>query len=127
MTWLSAILIVTLGLALSPAELSAPRVAVDQEKHSFGKADVGVTGRHQFVFTNAGNEPLVLARGKSTCGCCTCVCAVRLPECAIAPGQSAKVTLEWRSKLYVGLFRQSATIVTNDPHRREVTLLVTGR
>lgn len=127
MIWLSAILTVTLGLATPPADRSGPRVAVDQEKHDFGKADVGVTGRHRFVFTNTGNEPLVLARGKSTCGCCTCVCAVRLPERAIAPGESAKVTLEWKSKLYVGSFRQTATIATNDPNRREVPLLVTGR
>ena len=127
MTWLSAILIVTLGLAPPPADPSGPRVAVDREKHSFGKVDVGVTGCHQFVFTNTGNEPLVLTREKSTCGCCTCVCRVRLPECAIAPGQSAKVTLEWKSKLYVGPFRQTATITTNDPNRREVTLLISGR
>lgn len=127
MTWLPAILIVALGPAPSPADPSGPRVVVDQERHSFGKTDVGVAGRHQFVFTNTGNEPLLLTRGTSTCGCCTCVCAARLPESAIPPGRSAKVTLEWKSKLYVGPFRQTATIVTNDPNRREVALLVTGR
>jgi hypothetical protein len=100
---------------------------VDREEHNFGKADVGVTGCYEFVFTNVGDEPLVLTRGKSTCGCCTCVCTVRLPENAIAPGESAKVTLEWKSKLYVGSFRQTATILTNDPNRRKVTLLITGR
>ena len=106
---------------------SGPRVAVDREEHNFGKADVGVTGRHPFVFTNTGNEPLVLSQGRSTCGCCTCVCAAQLPQGAISPGRSAKVTLEWKSKLYVGPFRQTATILTNDPDRREVTLLIVGR
>ena len=100
---------------------------MDAEKHNFGKADVGDTGRHSFTFTNTGNEPLVLTRGRSTCGCCTCVCTVRLPEDAIAPGESTKVTFQWKSKLYVGSFRQTATILTNDPARREVTLLITGR
>jgi len=52
---------------------------------------------------------------------------VRLPEDAIAPGESARVTLEWKSKLYVGSFRQTATVLTNDSDRREVTLLITGR
>ena len=106
---------------------SGPRVAVDQEEHDFGKSDVGVTGRHTFIFTNTGDEPLVLTRGKSTCGCCTCVCTMRLPAGAVAPGQSANVTLEWKSKLYVGPFRQTATIVTNDAGRREVTLSISGR
>lgn len=127
--WLSAILFVTFALALTTAfaAQSGPRVTVDAEKHDFGKADVGVTGRHSFVFTNTGNEPLVLMRGRSTCGCCTCVCTVRLPDGAIAPGESAKVTLEWKSKLYVGSFRQTATIHANDPNRCEVKLLITGR
>ena len=49
------------------------------------------------------------------------------PGGPVAPGKSADVTLEWKSKLYVGLFRQTATILTNDPGRREVTLSITGR
>ncbi len=113
-----------LALAADP---SGPRVVVDREEHDFGAIDVDVTGRHDFVFTNAGDQPLVLTRGRSTCGCCTCVCAVRLPERPIAPGGSARLTLEWTSKLYVGPFRQTATIGTNDPDRPEVTLRVAGR
>jgi hypothetical protein len=113
---------------LTPAaERAGARVVVEREEHDFGAIDVEVTGRHDFVFTNAGDRPLVLTRGRSTCGCCTCVCAVRLPEGRIAPGMSASVTLEWTSKLYVGPFRQTATIGTNDPNRPEVTLHVAGR
>jgi hypothetical protein len=102
-------------------------VIVDREEHDFGAIDVGLTGRHDFLFTNAGDRPLVLTRGRTTCGCCTCVCAARLPEGPIASGASARVTLEWTSKLYVGPFRQTATILTNDPDRPEVTLRVAGR
>ena len=114
-------------LATASPRRSGPRVSVDREEHNFGKADVGVIGRHPFVFTNTGNEPLVLSKGRSTCGCCTCVCAVQLPQGAISPGRSAEVALEWKSKLYVGPFRQTATILTNDPDRREVTLRIIGR
>jgi hypothetical protein len=110
-----------------PAAQSVPRVSVAKEEHDFGKIDVGATGRYEFVFTNSGNSPLKLAQGRSTCGCCTCICEVQLPENAIAPGESCKVTLEWKSKLYVGPFRQTATILTNDPDRHEVLLLVKGR
>ncbi|HUT95062.1 MAG TPA: DUF1573 domain-containing protein [Thermoguttaceae bacterium] len=116
-----------MGRGAPITEQSAPRVVIEQEEHDFGGIDVGVTGRHAFVFSNAGDGPLVLERGRSTCGCCTCACAVRLPEGPIAPGESADVTLEWTSKLYVGPFRQTATIRTNDPDRREVTLRVAGR
>ena len=101
--------------AIAPADRSGPKVSVDKEQHDFGKSDGGVGGHHAFVFTNTGDEPLVLTRGKSTCGCCTCVCTVRLPDAAVAPGESADVTLEWQSKLFVGSFRQTAAILTNDP------------
>jgi hypothetical protein len=123
-----AILIAELsGAPAVPAEPAAAKVVVDQTEHQFGAIDVGVTGRHAFAFTNAGSRPLVLTKGRTTCGCCTCVCAVRLPAGPIAPGESADVTLEWTSNLYVGPFRQTATIGTNDPDRPEVPLVVAGR
>jgi hypothetical protein len=37
------------------------------------------------------------------------------------------VTLQWKSMLYTGPFRQSVTIFTNDPQRPEVKLRVAGR
>jgi hypothetical protein len=113
--------------AMANSDRSGPRVALDQEQHDFGKSDVGDTGRHTFIFTNIGDKPLVLSRGRSTCGCCTCVCTLRLPAGAVAPGHTAKVILEWKSKLYVGPFRQTATILTNDASRPEVTLSISGR
>ena len=106
---------------------SGPRIQLTEDQHNFGKADVGVGGRHAFVVTNVGDEPLELSRGKATCGCCTCVCTVQLPESALAPGDSAELILQWKSKLYVGPFRQTTTILTNDPQRREVMLSVAGR
>jgi hypothetical protein len=85
-------------------------------------------GRHDFVLANRGDQPLVLRRGKSSCGCCMCVCSARLPgQGQIPPGGSAKVTLEWSVKQYTGSFRQSETLATNDPDRPEVTLGVHGR
>jgi len=118
-----------LGAWTRPGDvLGQPKAVVDREEHDFGAIDVGTTGRHDFVLTNAGDRPLELSRGRVTCGCCTCVCTTKLPDPAtIAPGKSAKVTLEWVSKMYTGPFRQSTTLLTNDPQRAEVTLRVAGR
>lgn len=109
------------------ADRTGPKVVVEEERHDFGKSEVGVGGRHAFELENRGDQPLVLTRGRSTCGCCTCVCAVRLPEEPVGPGKRAQVTLEWKSELYVGPFRQTATVLTNDPERPELTLSVHGR
>jgi hypothetical protein len=107
---------------------SRPRVLVDKDEHDFGPFEVGVTGRHEFVLTNAGDGPLALSQSKSTCGCCTCVCTTQLPDPAtIAPGKTGKLTMTWVSKMYKGPFRASVTLSTNDPERPEVTLRVAGR
>lgn len=130
---LGAVMMLACGVAgmawqVVAADVPGPKIVVDRLEHDFGVLDVGVTGKHDFTITNAGTQPLVLRRGKSSCGCCTCVCAVRLPDGeTVAPGQSAKVRLEWTSKLYTGFFRQTETLLTNDPKQPEVTLLVFGR
>jgi len=123
-------LLLTCAVATSPAcaaDAPGAKIVVDREEHVFGVLDPGIAGRHEFRITNTGTGPLVLRRGKSTCGCCTCVCTVQMPEGPIAPGQTGKVRLEWISKVYTGLYRQTETLLTNDPQRPEVKLYVSGR
>lgn len=105
-----------------------PRLVVRQEDFDFGKMETNNAGQHEFVLTNAGDQPLTLQQGKETCGCCTCVCETKLPEGGkIPPSQSAVVTLKWTIKRYTGAYHQSSTILTNDPRRSEVMLAVSGR
>lgn len=104
-----------------------PVLKLDKTRHDFGRLDVGEDGQHAFVLTNVGDAPLTLTQRGSTCGCCTCVCSVRLPERGVAPGASERIVLEWQSRLYVGAFRQTARISTNDPRHPDVTLSIAGR
>jgi hypothetical protein len=80
-------------------------------------------GRHTFVFENTGEYPLKLAKGDTTCKCTRS----ELDEEEVQPGKSTKFTLEWEAKSEGEQFRQSATIFTNDPNRRSITLTVSGR
>jgi hypothetical protein len=77
---------------------------------------------HAFLFTNAGNYPLMLAQGDTTCKCTIS----KLKDDEVAPGESVEVVLEWESKTGGPQFRQSATILTNDPQRQRVNLTVEG-
>jgi hypothetical protein len=114
--------------AAPPSAPAGPKLVLEQSQYDFGKMETNTTGRHDFVLANRGDRPLVLSRGKNSCGCCTCVCDARLPsQGQIRPGESAKVTLEWSIKQYTGNFRQSENLATNDPDRPEVTLEVSGR
>ncbi|GEM_PF-332861 len=129
--WLSGLALIvaaTGNLAAEPDVSRGPRLVLRQEDHDFGKLETDGGGQHAFVFTNAGDQPLKLERGKETCGCCTCVCETKLPDGgAIGPNESAAVTLSWTIKRFTGAYHQSSTILTNDPRRPEVMLAVVGR
>jgi hypothetical protein len=100
-----------------------PKVAVDRADYDFKAMDVGVEGRHDFLFTNVGNAPLELSKGGTSCSCTLS----ELRQRVVAPGKSAKVNVQWKSKGEWGPFHQSATILTNDPENPRVELTITGR
>jgi hypothetical protein len=99
-----------------------PIVEVDKASYDFGTMDRNAPGRHEFVFKNAGKAPLTLSKGRTTCKCTM----ANLDKTTVAPGESTIVRLDWKAKGFSGVFQQSATVLTNDPKRSEVTLTVAG-
>ena len=98
-----------------------PRLVVRQEDHDFGKMETNNAGQHEFLLTNAGDQPLTLQQGKETCGCCTCVCETKLPDGGrIPPHESAAVTLKWTIKRFIGAYHQTSTILTNEDRKSVV-------
>ena len=108
--------------AARAAKMAVPNVEVDQAKHDFGTLDVETVGRHEFVLTNRGSRPAKLSKGTVTCSCVLS----ELAQTELAPGESTRVILEWRSKGRIGPYRQSGTIRV-DPGDREIILSVEGR
>jgi hypothetical protein len=105
-----------------------PKLAIAQIEYDFGTMETNGASRHEFLLENQGDGPLILASGRSSCGCCTCLCETILPEQGKIPaGESAKVALQWKINQYTGDFQQSECLATNDPQRPELTLRVTGR
>jgi len=125
----------TAQFALSPLVAGAhpagpqPRVAIDNPNFDFGVLDADVHGEHAFLFTNKGpasggqGAPLTLGKGTTSCSCVLS----DLTKTELAPGESTKVVLQFKSKGRVGEYRQSGTILTNDPTSPRVTLTITGR
>lgn len=104
------------------ADAGGPRALIEDSAHDFGSMGTGQSGRHRFRITNAGDAPLRLTRGQSSCGCT--IAEVGREE--IAAGASAEVTVEWRTKGEGGPFRQQVIVHTNDPRRPDVSLRITG-
>ncbi len=100
----------------------APKVVVDQEEYDFGTMDYGSEMGHDFKFTNAGQAPLVLTAGPTSCRCTVS----KVNGDKLLPGQSFKVTVHWKARDLSNHYRQTVQIYTNDPLRPVVKLSIVG-
>ena len=108
-----------------------PRVAADTTLHAFGSVGTGAKGSHVFTIRNVGDGPLTLTPGASSCSCTIGEIGGATgsgPEAraVVSPGGSAPVTVQWTGKGPGGPFRQQVTILTDDPRRPEIPLVVEG-
>lgn len=110
---------------------TAPRAEIDATVHAFGTVGSGAKGRHVFTIRNAGAGPLTLTRGASSCSCTIGELGGAAGDgpdatAVVPPGESAPVTVQWTGKGGGGPFRQQVTILTDDPRRPEIALVVEG-
>ncbi len=107
----------------SVQQAARPRVVVDNPMHDFGPVERDTKVRHVFHFTNVGQDTLTLKAGSTTCAKCT---IGELTRTQVPPGESADVTVEYLSSYAKPRFRQTVTILTNDPEQRRVELNIFG-
>lgn len=100
-----------------------PRAVVQQNYYDFGIIGVGDEHSHTFTIRNEGEAPLELRQGETTC---TCTIG-SLEREQLPPGDSATVTLQWTADKEHQVFRQGATVWTNDPEKPELRFIVSGR
>jgi hypothetical protein len=100
-----------------------PRVQVDEPHFQFGSMQRGSSMQHRFEVKNVGGAPLTLRVGQTTCKC-------TLGEVsgeAVPPGGTTHVLLDWKALSDYGPFRQSATLITNDPLNSQIELTIEGQ
>lgn len=100
-----------------------PRIAVAEDAFDFGDLQIGSEVHHEFPVSNTGDGNLHLVSGGTTCAKCT---IDRLPQSDLAPGESEEITITYRAGA-LGPFRQTATILTNDPLHPRIALVVSGK
>ena len=109
---------------LEPAKGLKPRAKVDAEDYDFGTVEREHYATHTFRVTNSGEGPLVLKTGGTTCMKCT---ISKIPKEPILPGESAGVEVQYHASIDAPQFRQSATILTNDPLAPRLVFTVSGK
>jgi hypothetical protein len=93
------------------AVMAQPKLSLDTNTHNFGTLNEGEKVTYDFVFTNTGDQPLVIFSATQPCGCTT----PTFPKEPIMPGKTGKISVEYNSEGHPGTFMKKLQIRCNDP------------
>jgi len=95
-------------VGFSTTALAQAKFKFEAETIDYGEIVKGSDGVREFVFTNVGNEPLVVSQVKSSCGCTV----PEKPDGPIAPGEKGIIKVKYDTKR-VGPIRKTITVYSN--------------
>jgi Protein of unknown function (DUF1573) len=97
-----------------------------QETHDFGNLKEGDEAIYEYVFVNAGNEPLIINNCSASCGC-TVPTWQRNP---VMPGSKGSILVKFDTHNKNGSFKKVVYIESNavnpDPSKAKYELYITG-
>lgn len=114
---LSLLLLITVSFVANAQNTNpnGPIFKFVEETHDFGNIKEGPVGQFDFVFTNAGKEPLIIQNCSASCGCTT-------PDWTkdpIMPGKTGKITVKYNTQGRVGTFNKTVYIASNAKSDKE--------
>ncbi len=87
----------------------SPSFSFSEENHDFGVIDEGTVAKHDFVFTNTGDAPLIITNAQGSCGCTV----PDWPREPIAPGADGIIHVEFNSQGRAGNQSKQVTLSAN--------------
>jgi hypothetical protein len=102
--------------------MNGPVITFKTTMHDYGDIYKGSDGSYSFVFTNTGNEPLILSKPRSSCGCTV----PSWPKEPILPGESNKIKVTYNTSK-IGVFSKSVTIYSNSRNKKTMVLRIKGK
>jgi len=108
----------------APVSISAigPKIAFETPMYDFGKVKSGELVKHTFIFTNIGDELLILTNVQPSCGCTTAGDWTR----QVQPGKTGTIPIQFNSANYSGSVVKTVTVTSNDKNQRSVGLQLKG-
>jgi len=101
--------------------VSGPSLDFETVEHDFGQISQGDVVKHEFTFTNNGDEPVLISQVKAPCGC-TVGDYKKEP---ILPGESSVIAASFNSKGKSGKQRKTLNVFTNIAEE-PLTLVLAG-
>jgi len=98
---------------------AAPKIAMEEREHNFGKVKQGEEVSHTFKIKNEGAAELVIHNVSPACGCT----ASDFPR-KLAPGEEGKITLAVKTAGMNGKNDRYADVISNDTAQASLKLWV---
>ncbi len=100
----------TFAQAQQESNENAPEITFEENVIDYGTIDRNSNGTRVFVFTNTGQEPLIISNLQGSCGCTT-------PDRSIvnrpfAPGESGELKVRYDTNR-LGRFQKTVTVTSN--------------
>ena len=100
---------------------NGPEIEFEKVVHDYGTIPYNGNGECEFRFTNTGNEPLLVQKPKSSCGCTI----PSWPNEPILPGESDVIKVTYRTNR-VGNINKTVTVTSNAVKNSTVVLRIKG-
>jgi len=113
------ITILFIGL-VSFAVNAQAKIEFKSETIDYGTIEKGSNGVRTFEFTNTGNEPLIISKVTSSCGCTI----PKKPKDPILPGKTGEIEVKYDTNR-VNPIRKTITVISN-ADRPTVALKIKG-
>ena len=122
--YLLGIMFLMVGAAKAQDSKAAigPEIKFDKVEHDYGDVPYNGNGECEFRFTNTGNEPLLIQKPKSSCGCTI----PSWPKEPILPGESDVIKVTYKTNR-VGNINKTVTVTSNAIKNSTVVLRIKGR
>lgn len=101
---------------------NGPEIEFEKLIHDYGDVPYGGNGECEFHFTNTGNEPLIIQKPKSSCGCTV----PSWPKEPILPGESDVIKVTYKTTK-VGTINKTITVTSNAKTNGTVVLRIKGK
>ena len=101
---------------------NGPEITFKTLSHNYGDIYYGANGTFSFDFTNTGNEPLILTKPRSSCGCTI----PHWPKEPILPGETSAIKVTYNTHRN-GAFNKTVTVYSNALKNKTVVLRIKGK
>ena len=107
---------------VSTATNTGPVIKFAEVLYDFGKVDSGTVVKHDYAFTNIGDQTLIVTNVQPSCGCTTAGSWDKMVE----PGKTGIIPIQFNSTGYGGAVAKSITVTCNDPTNGILVLQLRG-